>query len=185
MALHADLQALLAATDAAEADARGLAAGLTDAQANWQPDGGTRWSVVQCLDHLATMNRFYVAPFLRVAEAAPPTAFAGVRPTWFGRTWARMQEPPVKQRAKAPRQAQPRSALPIADALTSFIASHASYRRLVALSNDRDVNRLRAPNPFIRALPVRLATALLVVPAHDRRHLWQARQVLARADFPR
>jgi hypothetical protein len=40
-------------------------------------------------------------------------------------------------------------------------------------------------NPFIRVAPLRIATALLVVPAHDRRHLWQARQVTARADFPR
>jgi hypothetical protein len=32
---------------------------------------------------------------------------------------------------------------------------------------------------------MRLATALQIIPAHDRRHLWQARQVLARPEFPR
>jgi hypothetical protein len=184
MALQPDLQQLVDAIDAAEADARSLATGLTDSQGNWQPDGGARWSVAQCLDHLATINRFYIAPFLRVAEAAPRTAFTGVRPTWSGRKWARMLAPPVTQRMKAPSQAQPQSALPIADALQTYIESHAPYRRLVDLASERDVNRLRASNPFIRVVPVRIATALLVVPAHDRRHLWQARQVIARADFP-
>jgi hypothetical protein len=33
------------------------------------------------------------------------------------------------------------------------------------------------PNRFIPAVKMRLATVLLIVPAHDRRHLYQARQV--------
>lgn len=188
MALHSELQALLDAIDAAEAEARSLTAELTDVQGNWQPDGGARWSIAQCLDHLATINLFYVDPFLRVAEAAAPGgpgAFRGVRPTWFGRKWVSILEPPVKQRAKAPTRVQPRSAIPIGEACGAYVASHSPYRRLVALANERDVNRLRAPNPFLRAVPVRTATALQVVPAHDRRHLWQARQVLADPAFPR
>jgi DinB superfamily len=188
MALHPELHALLIAIDAAEADARTLVTGLTDAQGNWQPGGGARWSIAQCLDHLATINRFYVSPFLQAAEAASsggPGAFRGVHPTWFGRKWVHVLEPPVRQRAKAPSQVQPRSALPLAEALAGYVESHAPYRRLVALANERDVNRLRAANPFLRVLPVRLATALLVVPAHDRRHLWQAHQVLADPAFPR
>src|SRR5687768_7868886 len=41
--LHPELQTLLTAIDAAEADATTLAAGLTDAQANWQPKAGAGW----------------------------------------------------------------------------------------------------------------------------------------------
>ena len=37
---------------------------------------------------------------------------------------------------------------------------------------------------LFRWVRVRVATGLLIIPAHYPRHLWQARQVAARPDFP-
>lgn len=188
MALHPDLQALLIAVDATEADARALASGLTDAQANWRPRGGAGWSVAQCLDHLAKINHFYVGHFLSVAERAAQEGrgpFAGMRPTWFGRKFLSVLEPPVKQKVKALKNVAPGASRPLGDALADYLGSHDPYRRLVHLANDIDVNVVGARNPFFKAFRVRMATALQVPPAHDRRHLWQARQVLADPAFPR
>lgn len=188
MALHPELQALLTTIEAAEADARSLVSGLTDTQGHWQPGGGARWSVAQCLDHLATINTFYMDYFLPIAERAKAQGggpFAGVRPTWFGRRFVRILEPPVTMKAKAPSNAQPQSQVPPATALQRYLTSHDAYRRLVEVANDVDVNTVVVPNPWIKTVRMRVATALLVVPAHDRRHLWQARQVLADPAFPR
>lgn len=188
MAMHSELQTLLTAIDAAESDARSLTTGLTDAQANWRPRGGAGWSVAQCLDHLAKINHFYVGHFLPVAERAKAEGrgpFAGMRPTWFGRTFIGILEPPVKQRVKAPKNVVPAASIPLDDVLAAYLGSHDPYRRLVQLSNDIDVNAVGASNPFFKAFRVRVATALQVTPAHDRRHLWQARQVLADPAFPR
>jgi amidase len=69
--------------------------------------------------------------------------------------------------------------------LDAYLASHEPYRRMVHAANDVDVNRVVTWNPFIKMARVRVSTALLVPLAHDRRHLWQARQVLAQPDFPR
>ena len=55
-----ELQAILVALDAADADAREVAAGLTEAQGLWREAPG-RWSVSECLDHLATINTVYLA----------------------------------------------------------------------------------------------------------------------------
>jgi len=183
-----DLQRLLDAIAAAEADARALAAPLTDAQANWQPGGGTGWSVAQCLDHLAISNRVYTDRFVALAEQAAADGrgtFGGLRPTAVGRWFVRSLEPPPRQKTKTFRNVQPPSSLPLADALAHYLASHEPYRRLVALGATFDPNRVVAPNPFIGWVRMRLATALLVIPAHERRHLWQARQVLAAPGFPR
>ncbi len=38
--------------------------------------------------------------------------------------------------------------------------------------------------PFFELLRVKVATGLPVLPAHDRRHLWQAERVRNRPDFP-
>lgn len=188
MALHPELQALLTAIEAAQADARSLVAGLSDAQGNWRPGGGARWSVAQCLDHLARINRFYVGHFLPVVERAKAEGrgpFAGMHPTWFGRKFLGILEPPVRQKAKAPKNVVPAASMPLAEVLAAYLASHDAYRRMVELANDVDVNRVGAQNPFVKAFRVRVATALQVLPAHDRRHLWQARQVLADPAFPR
>lgn len=186
--LHPDLQRLMAAIDAVEGDARALVDGLSDAQGNWRPHGGASWSVAQCLDHLAKINVFYVGHFLPVVERAKAEGrgpFNGLRPTWFGRTFVGMLEPPVKHKVKAPTVAVPAPSLSLDEALAEYLASHAPYRRMVHAANDVDVNRVVTWNPFIKIARMRASTALLVTPTHDRRHLWQARRVLAQPDFPR
>jgi hypothetical protein len=40
-----------------------------------------------------------------------------------------------------------------------------------------DLAGVRFPNPFIRGVRFSLATGLHVIPAHERRHLWQAWRV--------
>jgi hypothetical protein len=187
--LPTELQALIDAVDAAEQDARGLARGLDDRQANWQPDLGTAWSIAQCLDHLARINTFYVEAVLprvrREAERAT-SSFESLAPTWMGRTFVASLEPPVTRRFKAPSaRVVPASQMSCTDALASFVNSHTRYRELVTLCARLDPNRVRVPNPFFKWVWMRVSTVLLVIPAHDRRHLWQAHKVLARDDFPR
>jgi hypothetical protein len=185
--LPSELKVLLTGIDALEAEAARLTSGLTETQVNWQPRDGAGWSVAQCLDHLARINDYYVAPFLQATDAAYSAQryrFDGVKPTWFGRRWVAMLEPPVRRRMRSPKPVEPVATRRLPDVLETYIAGHRSYRELVEAAARVDVNRITAPNPFIKAIRVRVATALLVVPAHDRRHLWQARQVLDAADFP-
>jgi DinB superfamily len=186
--LPPELQGLMDDVDAAEQDARGLVRGLDDRQVNWQPDGGRAWSIAQCLDHLARMNGFYVEavlPRVRRAAAGRTQPFASPSPTWMGRKFVASMEPPVTRRFKAPSaRVVPASQMPGADALASFVNSHTRYRELVRLCAGIDPNQVRVPNPFFKWVWMRTSTILLVIPAHDRRHLWQARQVLAHPDFP-
>ena len=182
-----ELQQLLTEIAAADDDARALVAGLSDQQANWQPDEGAAWSVAQCLDHLAKSNAVYTTHFLAVAErarAAGGGTFSGLRPTWAGRRFVKSLEPPPRQRTRTFKNLVPPSSIPVARALAGYLASHEPYRRLVALAAELDPNRIVAANPFIGLVRMRLSTALLVIPAHDRRHLWQARQVMQHAGFP-
>ena len=178
---------LIAAIDACDESARSLTSGLTDAQANWQPKGGTRWSIAQCLDHLARINEMYVGHFQAIVAAARRDGkgpFQGVHPTWLGRMFVRSLEPPPRQRLKAPTSVAPVSSIPIDVVLRDYLRSHDDYRRLVDACVAIDVNRVTGPNPFARAVRMRVATALLVIPAHDRRHLWQAQQVRLASGFP-
>ena len=177
--LPAELQELLEQIDACERDAESLLAGLDDDGVNWQPAPG-RWSIAQCLDHLIEMNKYYLAgcdEHLQAARAANVGPFAGLAPTPIGRWFARSMEPPPRPRMKSPKPVMPGPSFPRDGLLTAYTMSHTVYRGLVKGAADVDINRVVFPNPFISAVKMRLSTVLLIVPAHDRRHLYQARQV--------
>ncbi len=40
-----------------------------------------------------------------------------------------------------------------------------------------DVNTVTGPNPFLKLITMRISTVLQIIPAHERRHLWQAAKV--------
>jgi hypothetical protein len=72
---------------------------------------------------------------------------------------------------------QPTATFTRADILSRYRASHEGYRHLVRSAAAVDVNRIVRPNAIVKRVRMRLATVLLVIPAHDRRHLWQAAHV--------
>jgi hypothetical protein len=179
-----DIQALQDALDATERDARSLVLGLTEEQGGWRQGPGS-WSVAECLDHLATANRVYLqamqGPAARAREEGRQrrkAAMPGLIGGWFVRT----MEPPVKRRLKVPAKIQPRTAPPLADAFSRFLASQADVRTFLRTYADIDLTSVRFPNPFVRGVRFSLATGLHVIAAHDRRHLWQAWRVRQAAE---
>lgn len=185
-ALPPDLAELEKALDAADREARDVVEGLDDARANWQPRGGAGWSVAQCLDHLAAANTAYVAAMdVAVARARGRGRMrrGPVVPGLFASLFVRELEPPVRRRMRNPRTIAPTSALPVGEALARFLRSHEAVRRLLSDARDLDL-AVRFANPYVAGLRFRLQAGFLIVLAHDRRHLWQARQVRADAAFP-
>ena len=181
------LQGLLDQIDACEGDARALAGSLADAQLNWQPSD-TSWSVGQCLEHLALMNVFYLKDMRTAVDDAVRRGTGGFRalaPTAIGRWFVSTMEPPVKRKVRTFAPLVPPSVVSRDEVLARYEASHGTYRELVTACAAVDVDRVIVRNPFYRAIRMRMSTVLLAIPAHDRRHLWQARQVLADPRFPR
>ena len=180
-ALPPDLQALDDAFDAAERDARAVAAGLSESQGTWQPQPGA-WSVAECLDHLATANRVYLAamePSAARARSAGRLRRGPAEPGVVGRWFARYLEPPAHAvfKTKAPRKIRPRPSPPLHDAIAAFLASQKDVRAFIRTYAGIDLAGVRFPNPFIRGVRFSLATGLHVTAAHERRHLWQAWRV--------
>jgi hypothetical protein len=176
-----ELQRLLDQTDASEREAEALVSDLSEADVNWQAQPGLTWSVAQCLDHLTVMNEFYLRTFPALIDQARQRGggrFAGLSPTAMGRLFiANVIEPPPRFKTKTPKQAVPRSNLTRAQLVPNFKASHEIYRQMVQSAAEVDVNAITGPNPFFNLVKMRVSTVLLIIPAHDRRHLWQAGNV--------
>jgi hypothetical protein len=90
-------------------------------------------------------------------------------------------EPPVKRRFGAPPIVLPEDTRDPRIAFDGLLESHESLRRLMADAADLDLNRIRFRNPFLRNWRLlSVGAGLLILPAHERRHLWQARNVRQR-----
>jgi DinB superfamily len=180
-ALPTDLQSVVDELDRTDEEARKLVSGLTEAEVNWQPGAGAGWSVAQCLDHLAQSNTVYTAALrTAVRNVKPGTASrAGpIRPGWLPRLFINALEPPPRRKLKAQKKVMPAAHHNGAKVLSAFVTAHNEVRALVRESFRMDLNRIRFTNPFLRVFHFTVGTGLMVIGAHDRRHLWQAKQVV-------
>lgn len=189
MTTYPDILALAEAYATNGQEARAVAAGLPPRLGAWRSQPGS-WSVAECLDHLATANRVYLAAM----EPAAAGALADGRmrrgpaiPGVVGRLFVRMLEPPARPglRSTAPRAIRPRTAPSLEDAMEAFLASQVEVQRFLVRYAEIDLAGVRFPNPFISGVRFSLATGLHVIAAHERRHLWQAGRVRRAAEGAR
>jgi hypothetical protein len=169
------------------ADAEGLVAPLTDAQFTWRsaPDA---WSVAECLDHLNVTARLYLPTLDEgVADAIRHGLYAEgpYRYNILGRLIVYLVEPPPRFRQKAPRAFRPESNRTRRAIMAAFRAYQVQFIDRLRQANGLDLARAGVSSPAARWLRIPLGSAFALMTAHERRHLWQARQVVASPQFPR
>ncbi len=156
-------------------------------QLTWQPEAGERWNILECLDHIVVSSDLYLDSMERAASdaraggAADVFRAGGAPSTWFTRT----MEPPPAKKVPAPGGFRPRPTLNPEGILPQYRKTMDRVVRLVASTSGRDLNSIRFRHPLFSPLRFTVASGLLVIAAHGRRHLWQAEQVAANADFPK
>lgn len=188
MQLSADRRRLLDELERLEREVAALIAPLSPEQLDWQPDGGRAWSVGQCVDHLSRTNALYLPALVEAAggAAAAREPEAALRPNLLGRWFVGLVEPPARLKFRVPLAGLlPASRSEKAALLAEFRGHQRAVIELVRSTADRDLDRARFRNPLLRGWKLfNVATGLLVIAAHERRHLAQARGVAARPDFP-
>lgn len=176
-----DLQSIMNELDRTDQQARQLVSGLSEVELNWQPGSGA-WSVAQCLDHLGQINSVYIMALqaaVRHADRNSVGPYESIQPGWFGRWFINAMEPPPRRKFKSPAKGKPGTHKSGEELLSAFIASHNELRSLIHEAREVNLNRIRFRNPFVSVLRFTVGTGILIIGAHDRRHLRQARQVRA------
>ena len=168
-------------------DAGGLMTGLTDEQFNWRP-GPNRWSMGECFDHLNISAKTLFVPGIDAAIAdARSRGLRGTGPfvhpalqRWF----LHVSEPPPKVRFKAPNKVKQKAPRPLHDVRQEFLDWQDRLAERIPLADGLDLRHAGHASP----LPLwrwTLGTYFAVCLAHERRHIWQARQVRNEPGFPR
>ena len=184
-AISGDRDGILQQLESSERAAAQLITGVSHAQANWRPNS-TSWSIWQCLDHLARTNRVYCESMREaIANGRQGTnRTSTIRPGWFGRWFIGSMEPPVRNKLRNPKKITPGTDGDPQAALKDFWDSHSALRRVMASWEQLDFNQVRFKNPFVPVLRFTVGTGLMIINAHDRRHLWQAQRVKEAKDYP-
>jgi uncharacterized damage-inducible protein DinB len=181
--MHPELEDMLRQIDAIKAEAHAVSAGLSESQFNWRPGEG-RWSIAECLVHLnrsvaATLPAFDRAIAEGRAKGRTANASGPSHYSWFSRWMIRSMEPPPKRRMKT----FPIFEVPVGGThalrtvLPEFLAVRDQLAERVRSADGLDLQGNRTISPVTRLLRMPLGAYLQFVVTHDRRHLWQARQV--------
>ena len=186
-----ELEEFRAQFEALSADAGALVAALSDPQFTWSPGGGV-WSVGQCIEHLNVTARVYLPALDEGIASAIRAGVYGNGPFTYnvlGRLMVRSMEPPPLFRFKAPVMfappAAPQPQRARGEIMAGFRGYQVQYIDRLRQANGVDLAKAKVVSPVNRFLHISLGSGFALQIAHERRHLWQARQLLARPDFPR
>ncbi|MBA2299252.1 MAG: DinB family protein [Chloroflexi bacterium] len=173
--------------EAIKRDADELLAGLDDARFNWRSAPG-RWSIAQCFNHLNVFGNKLLPLMDKAIERSRTnnlTSQRRARYGLFGGFFLRMTEPPARVKVKAPKIYLPSPERPLVEEASQFAQLQEDMIKRTELANGVDLSRTKISSPFSSLLTFNLATWFAVTAAHERRHLWQAREIISHKDFPR
>lgn len=170
-------------------DAASLTDGLSAAQLAWSPAPG-RWSMADVVAHLNRTGRLYLdalAHALADARARGMTDRGDWKPTFVGGMMTRSMEPPPRIRLPAPRIFRPAEGEKAIDGpreVATWRALHVEMEERIREAAGLDLRRAKVTSPASRWMKMNAGDALSLLLAHERRHLWQMRNVRKSAGFP-
>jgi DinB family protein len=177
--------------EASKTEVRALVAGLSHAQFNYRP-APDRWSIAECLVHLNTAANACFPAIDRAIAAAQARGWTSAGPFrygWLANWMVRTFEPPVRRRFRTAKIFRPPAPPPLgyntADVLADYVAVRDGLVERVQRAGGLDLKRAVVISPATRLFRMSLGAYLAFLAAHDRRHLWQARQVPEAEGFPR
>jgi hypothetical protein len=152
---------------------------LSAGQLNWKPSPD-RWSIGQVIDHVIATNSTYFPIIEEIKNGTYKPHFNakfGFLANFFGKLLLRSVQPEAQRKIKTFPPFEPsQSALP-ADIVAKFEAHQAKL--IQEINGAQSILDRVVSSPANRIVVYRLDRAFDIVVAHERRHLLQAKAVLA------
>jgi hypothetical protein len=162
---------------------------LTAEQFNWRPAEG-KWSVAECIDHLALVTGLMLEkakPALEKARAEGKTGQGPYRYSMMGGWFVKMMEQPGKRPLPSPKNFAPGSSLKQAEVLARYGEVMKDFAETMETSYRLPLDRLKAASAAQGGgwIKFNIAAWYAATLAHNRRHVAQAKRVMEAPGFPR
>jgi len=164
----------------------GLVDGVSETQFHWSPQPGA-WSIGQCIDHLNVALQQYLVILEPAIANTRKSGALSEGPFVYGflsRMFLRMTLPPVKRRFSAPKVFVPGTQKKMAMVLAEWKTLHERLSKTLESASGIDLKRVKVPSPASSLMKISLGMAFWILTAHEKRHLWQARNVRNAKGFP-
>lgn len=154
--------------------------GLSEHEMNWK-ENATRWSMLECFEHLNRYSRFYHAQFEKViASSLPQSSDVDAASTWLGKKFINMMHPKNTKKQKTLKHMDPLNSSLGLGVLEEFMAHQKNLLAILEQASRVDLNKAKVSVEFLRLLKMNLGDALQFVIVHEQRHLQQAQGVLSK-----
>lgn len=186
LALTPEVEAFRLRFEELSLEAGALVSPLSERQFTWRPNPDV-WSISHCIDHLNATARTYLPALDEgIADAIRRGIYAEgpFQYNWLGRFIVWSMQPPPRLKFTAPPSFQPAPSRARAEIMAAFRAYQVQFVDRLRQANGLDLARARVTSPTNRWVRLPLGSALALQIAHQRRHLWQAQQLIARKEFP-
>lgn len=141
------------------------------------------WSAVECIEHLSLSADAYFPVWQQVIATAGPRRAEMDAPyavDFWGRFLSWILEPPARIRSKTPVPFQPVDCGKIDDVLNRFLERQERIVGALRRCRGRAIDEVKMASPIDSRIKYSIWSSFVVNAAHQRRHLWQAEQAVAR-----
>jgi hypothetical protein len=185
-ALEAELAEHVRQAEAQKSEVTELMSALEPEQLRWRLEPN-KWSIGEHVGHLSLTNKQYVDVIdgaVRRARSRGLLASGPYRYGWLGNWFVRGMEPPPRMRVRTFRTLEPAMDRSGSEILREFLATQDALIASLKTANGVDLGRAKFRSPFLPVLRLSVGQGFQAILAHNRRHLWHARRILAAAGFP-
>jgi DinB superfamily len=141
-----------------------------------------KWSVARCIEHLNLTSLAYLSLFRAAFKDARAQGLLATNPSFRldFRGWLifKSVEPSFRFRMKTPDAFVPPTIEPKEKVVGEFDTLQRELVALLEEAADLDLGKITIVSPFNASLKYSAYSAFRLIPAHQRRHLGQAEQVL-------
>ncbi|HEX9982218.1 MAG TPA: DinB family protein [Thermoanaerobaculia bacterium] len=140
------------------------------------------WSAAECLAHLSLTTESFL-PLLQSAiddgKKRKVTTSKPPKMDLIGRVLRWFLEPPMRSRVKTTAPFVPRSTRAKSEAFAEFASLQNRLLGIVRDTDGIDLTKIKIVSPFDKRMKYNLYSAVRILAAHERRHIWQAEQAVA------
>jgi hypothetical protein len=148
-----------------------------------KPPSADSWSAAECLRHLSLSADAYFPVWQQVIATAGPRKTemnAPYQMDFWGRFLSWMLEPPPRVRSKTPAPFVPVNCGQVAEVLDGFLERQERIVAALRRCRGRAVDQVKIASPIDSRIRYSIWSSFVVNAAHQRRHLWQAEQAVAK-----
>lgn len=163
-----------------------LFASLSHEQLTWKPNRKT-WSILECFDHLHTVNGLYMPLIRQGIEKAREKGMSSIepfKPSWIGRVFVWAMQPNTRFKMRTFKIFKPNAGRQNLTVKNAFIEQQAAFIELIKQADPYNLNQIKIASPESRLIRLSLGEAMTGLVAHERRHLLQAQNIQLNNKFP-